>query len=122
MVRAYILTKLVNELSYRLENIELEKKYIIGRKPKGEKGARIDVIVRDNYGNAFLYIELKTPREYDKNQDEIIENQLFKLASQEVGEGKKVKYLVLYSLEIVEEAIKDKCVLIDYEKFNSFEA
>jgi type I restriction enzyme M protein len=122
MVRAYILTKLVNELGYDLKNIEIEKKYSIGRKPKGEKGARIDVIVRDNYGNAFLYIELKTPREYDKNQDEIIENQLFKLASQEIGEGRKVKYLVLYSLEIVEEAIKDKCILIDYEKFNSFES
>lgn len=50
----------------------------------------------------------------------MIEKQLFNLASQEIGHGKKVKYLVLYTFEIVENKIKDKCIVIDYEKFGSF--
>ena len=95
IVRAYILAKLVNELGYNPENIEIEKEYDIGR-PKVNK-PRIDVIVRDSEGNAFLYIELKSPEDYEKDKDEVIEKQLFNLASQEKGQGKNVKYLVLYS-------------------------
>lgn len=119
IVRAYILAKLVNELGYKPENIELEKEYEIGR-PKVNK-PRIDIIVRDDSGNAFLYIELKSPQDYEKDKDEVIEKQLFNLASQEQGQGKKVKYLTLYTLEIIDQEIKDKCILIDYEKFSSFE-
>src|SRR4051794_11193258 len=118
IVRVYILTKLVNEFGYKSENIEVEKEYDVGR-PKKTK-PRIDIIVRDNAGNAFLYIELKSAKEYEKNQDEVIENQLFGPAALEKGQGKKVKYLLLYSLEIIENTIKDRCILIDYEKFSSF--
>ena len=78
IVRAYILAKLVNELGYQPENIELEKQYDIGR-PKVNK-PRIDIIVRDDKGNAFLYIELKSPQDYEKDKDEVIEKQLFNLA------------------------------------------
>lgn len=120
IVRAYILAKLVNELGYKPENIELEKEYDIGR-PKVNK-PRIDIIVKDEKGNAFLYIELKSPADYEKDKDEVIEKQLFNLASQEKGQGKKVKYLVLYSFEVVGDEIKDKCILIDYEKVTSFDA
>jgi len=120
IVRVYFLTKLVNELGYKLENIEIEKEYEAGR-PKKIK-PRIDIIVRDNSGNAFLYVELKSAKEYEKNQDQVIENQLFDLASLEKGKGKKVKYLLLYSMEIIENEIKDRCLLIDYEKYSSFNA
>ena len=120
LVRGYLITKLVNELGYKEENIELEKEYDLGR-PKVNK-PRIDVIVRDEKGNAFLYIELKSPADYEKNKDEVIEKQLFGLASQEQGQGKNVKYLVLYTVEVVGKEIKDKCILIDYEKFRSFDA
>ena len=119
IVRAFILAKLVNELGYKLENIEIEKEYDIGR-PKINK-PRIDIIVRDDKGNAFLYIELKSPQDYEKDKDEVIEKQLFNLASQEKGQGKNVEYLVLYTFEITGEEIKDKCILIDYEKFNCFD-
>src|SRR3989338_4030010 len=120
LVRGYLITKLVNELGYKEENIELEKEYDIGR-PKVNK-PRIDVVVRDDHNNAFLYIELKSPQDYEKDKDEVIEKQLFNLASQEQGQGKKVKYLVLYTVEVIGKEIKDKCILIDYEKFSSFDA
>lgn len=120
IVRAFLLSRLVNDLGYSADSIEIEKEYDIGR-PKVNK-PRIDVIVRDSTGNAFLYIELKSPRDYEKDKDEIIEKQLFNLASQEKGQGKKVKYLVLYTYDIADDEIKDKCILIDYEKFPSFES
>ncbi len=120
IVRAYILTKLVNILGYKPENIEIEKEYDIGR-PKVNK-PRIDVVVRDKDGNAFLYMELKSPEDYEKDKDEVIEKQLFNLASQEKGQGFDVKYLVLYSFDIVNDEIKDKCIIIDYEKYTSFDS
>jgi len=120
VVRAFILAKLVNELGYKPDNIELEKQYDIGR-PKINK-PRIDIIVRDDMGDAFLYIELKSPQDYEKDKDEVLEKQLFNLASQEQGQGRNVKYLVLYTFELVEKEIKDKCILIDYDKFTSFDS
>lgn len=120
IVRAYLLARLVNELGYKQEDIEIEKEYDIGR-PKTNK-PRIDVIVRDNKDDAFLFMELKSPEDYEKNKDEVIEKQIFNLASQEKGQGKRVKYLVLYSIEIVDQDIKDKCILIDYEKFTSWDS
>ena len=120
VVRAFILAKLVNELGYKPENIEIEKQYDIGR-PKVNK-PRIDIIVRDDKGNAFLYIELKSPQDYEKDKDEVIDKQLFSLASQEKGQGRNVKYLVLYTFELIEKEIKDKCILIDYDKFTSFDS
>lgn len=120
IVRAYVITKLVNSLGYKPENIEIEKEYDIGR-PKVNK-PRIDVVVRDKNGDAFLYIELKSPEDYEKDKDEIIEKQLFNLASQEKGQGKAVKYLVLYSFDIINGEIKDKCIVIDYDKYTSFDS
>lgn len=120
IVRAYILTKLVNILGYKPENIEIEKEYDIGR-PKVNK-PRIDVVVRDNKGDAFLYIELKSPEDYENDKDEVIEKQLFNLASQEKGQGIDVKYLVLYSFDIVNDEIRDKSIIIDYEKYTSFDS
>jgi type I restriction enzyme M protein len=120
LVRAYLLTKLVDQLGYKPENIEIEKEYRgIGR--SNSKNPRIDIIVRDNKGDAFLYIELKSPEEFEQNQDETIEKQLFNLGSQEKGQGINVKYLVLYSYEIINDKINDKAIIIDYEKFDSFQ-
>ena len=119
IVRAFLLAKLVNELGYKPENIELEKQYDIGR-PKVNK-PRIDIIVRNDKGDAFLYIEVKSPQDYEKDKDEVIEKQLFNLAAQEKGQGKNVKYLVLYTIDINEKRIKDNCILIDYEKYSSFD-
>jgi type I restriction enzyme M protein len=118
IVRSYILSKLVNGFGYKLDRREIETEYDFGR-PKVNK-PRIDIIVRDDNENPFLFIELKTPEEYETDKDEIIEKQLFNLAAGEISKGKKVKYLVLYTFDIDEE-IKDKCMLIDYEKYQSFD-
>lgn len=48
-VRAYVVTKLVNELGYNMQDIAFEKEYSIGRPSK--KKARIDIIVYKPHSN-----------------------------------------------------------------------
>lgn len=62
MSRAFILTKLVNELGYPADRIEIEREYTAGR--PHTITSRIDIIVRDSKGDAFLFIEVKSPDEY----------------------------------------------------------
>jgi len=120
VVRSFILTKLVNELGYKPERIEIETEYDFGR-PKVNK-PRIDIIVRNEKDdNVFMFMELKTPEEYETNKDEIIEKQLYNLSGGEITKGRTVQYLVLYTIDI-DEQVKDKCLLIDFNKYNSFEA
>lgn len=119
IVRAFIITKLVNELGYPLEKIEIEHEYMAGR--PNTNVSIIDLVVRDKDDNAFLFIELKSPKDYAScDKDQIIEDQLFRVAGMEEKEGRFVKYLVLYTIDIVDEEIKDECIIIDNEKFNNF--
>ena len=90
IVRAFIIDRLVNELDYKPENIEIEKEYSI----KGGHNKllpRIDLIVKDNNGNPFFFIEVKAPNKFEQDKSEI-EGQLFALANAEESEYKnKVK-------------------------------
>lgn len=62
LVRAYLLTKLANDLGYSPDRIEIEHEYTAGR--PHTITSRIDVIVRDAKGDAFLFIEVKNQEEY----------------------------------------------------------
>lgn len=118
-VRAVILTKLVNEFGYPLERIHLEKTYKMGR-PK-VTNPRVDVIVRDSNGDAFMFIELKAPDKFEEDQDKVIEQQLFNLAGAEIAQGHKVKYLVLLTCSLTEDGFPNKAIIINHDKFSSYE-
>lgn len=121
MTRAYLVTKLSNELGYNLNRLEIEKTYKAGR--PHTLTSRIDVIVKDKDDNVFMFMELKSPTAYDnEDKDLIIEEQLFKVAAQEEVEGHKVKYLVLYSFDIIGNEIIDKCIIIDHEKYKTYDS
>lgn len=121
LCRAYLLTRLVNELGYPPERIEIEHVYTAGRPHTNT--SRIDLVVRDSGGGAFLFSEIKKPDEYaEMDQDRVIEEQLFKVAAMERGEGRSVKYLMLYTINDAGGAISDECIIIDYEKYSSFSA
>ena len=80
------MTKLANELGYAPERIEIERQYTAGRPHTNT--SRIDVIVRDSNGDAFLFIEVKNQDEYATiDKDNVIEEQLFKVAGMERTEG-----------------------------------
>lgn len=112
--RAFLIDKLINELDYPAELIELEKEYNIGR-PKVQK-ARIDVIVKDKDNNPFFFIEVKAPDKFE-NDKEYIEGQLYALAKLETN---KPKYLVYYTTEESEDNISDKLIIIDFEKYPEY--
>ncbi len=119
IVRAYLLTKLVNELGYDIDKIEIEKEYTAGRPHTNT--SRIDIIVRDDNDNAFLFIEVKKPEEYTTTDtNRTIEEQLFKVAGMEKTEGNNTKYLILYTINIIENNIKDECIIIDNEEFITY--
>ena len=119
MSRAFLLTRLVNELGYLPERIEIEHEYTAGRPHTNT--SRIDVIVRDASGNAFLFIECKSPDSYSSDdKDQIIEEQLYKVAGMERTEGNSVRYLVLYTTVETDGKVADQCIIIDTEKFPTF--
>jgi len=121
MSRAFLLTRLVNALGYPKERIEIEHEYKAGR-PRTIT-SRADVIVRDAKGDAFLFIEVKSPSEYSSiDKDETIKEQLYKLSAMENAEGHDVKYLVLYTTEEVDGKVVDNCMIIDTDKYPTFEA
>ncbi|MDN3515262.1 MAG: N-6 DNA methylase [Candidatus Brocadia sp.] len=113
IVRAYMIHRLINELDYKPEYIEIEKRYSIGR-PKTSR-AKIDVLVRDNKDGTFLFIELKAPDKFESDK-ELIEGQLFDLAHQE----KDVKYLVYYTVDFKDNKCIDKAIIIDFEQFPNY--
>jgi len=118
-VRSFVLTRLVNELGYASSRIEIEREYTAGR--PHTITSRIDIIVRDAGGNAFLFIELKSPSDYAViDKDAVIGEQLYKLAGMERTEGNSVKYLVLYTVSESGGKLNDECVIIDSDKFPTF--
>ena len=119
ITRAFILTRLVNELGYSIDKIEIEHEYTAGRPHTNT--SIIDIIVRDKNNDAFLFIETKSPEEYaTMDKDLTIEEQLFKVAGMERTEGHKVRYLVLYTLDINNNVITDDCMIIDSNDFPIF--
>jgi type I restriction enzyme M protein len=113
IVRAFLVNRLVNDLDYKPELIELEKEYNIGR-PKVSK-ARIDLILRDNKNNSFLFIEVKAPDAFEADKN-YIEGQLYQLAKLEGN----VKYLVYYTLDLQDFRLVDRAIVIDFEKYPEY--
>ena len=119
IVRAFLIDRLVNELDYKAQNIETEKQYTI---KIGHKviHPRIDVIVKDNDGNPFFFIETKSPSDYEKGKEDI-EGQLFTLAQEEEKKfNSKVRYLVYYTTAFDENEITDKAIIIDFDTYRTF--
>lgn len=122
IVRAYLVHKLTKELGYEAKHIELEKKYTyktMGRKKTEDKTGFLDLILKDEVGNPYIFVEIKEPAEYESGQKDI-EGQLFNLAEEEEKKyGTTVKYLVFYSIQ--ESSLKDRMIVIDYAKYKNYD-
>jgi len=73
--------------------------------------------LKDKEGKIYFFVEVKSPEKWESDQ-EYIEGQLFQLAKLETN---PIKYLVYYTIEEKDNKIFDKAIIIDYEKFNTFE-
>jgi type I restriction enzyme M protein len=97
VTRAFLVHRLIEQLDYKPESIEIEKEYQAGRPKKG-LAPRIDVILRDENGDAFF----------------------FKL---ERLEASKVQYLVYYTIEEREDgSIHDHAIVIDYTQYENYQS
>ena len=116
IVRAYVVTKLVTQLGYTKDCIELEKEHVIGRRKK-RTSARIDVLVKkpDDTYNTFMIIEVKAPDVFDHEMDEI-KTQLFQLARLERG----TQFLIYYTAQVSNIQIKERVVSISYSIYDSY--
>ncbi len=118
-VRAFLVSRLVNELGYAPQNIELEKPYAtrLGRSTGVKSEKRCDIVVNNRDGNGiFLFMELKSPDDYE-GKEEYIEGQLFNLSKFEI---KPVQYLAYYTAIAEENRVDEKIILIDHRKFKDF--
>ncbi|HDZ5154387.1 TPA: restriction endonuclease subunit S [Campylobacter jejuni] len=121
------------EKGYKAEHLELEPKWNLGR---DKKGAKADILVKDNENNPYLIIECKTTdsknsefiKEWNRMQED--GGQLFSYFQQEKG----VKYLCLYTSDFSdkleyknyiiqafdnEEYLKEKELQNSYKKSNN---
>lgn len=118
IARAFLIHRLIEQLDYKPESIEIEKEYQAGRPKKG-LAPRIDVILRDRSGDVFFFIEAKAPDKYESDR-QYIEGQLFKLARLETSE---VKYLVYYTIKEKEDGgIGDHALVIDYAQYKDYQS
>lgn len=119
VVRAFLIHRLVNELGYKADLIEVERPYEAGR-PKTIV-PRIDVILKDADGESFFFIEVKAPNKFESDKA-YIDGQLFKLAGlHQADTGKDIRYLVYYTVEERSGEILDKAIVIDREKYKTFQ-
>jgi len=118
--RAFLLNRLINELDYKPGNIEIEKRYEIslGRSTKVHKGEN-DLILRDNNGDVFYLVETKAPKEFESGKKTII-GQLFGIAREESRKN-KVYYLCYYTTDYTDGQIRDKVIIIDFQKYQEYE-
>lgn len=117
LCRAYCVVKLITQLKYSPECLELEKEHTIGRSTK-KTSARIDVLVknRDDIYSSFMVIEVKSPESYDKDIKEI-RTQLFQVAKLEQG----TQYLIYYTAYVVEQELKERIVSVSFGVYDSYD-
>jgi type I restriction enzyme M protein len=118
-IRAYFVLRLIKELEYPCEAIELEKKYSIGHPSRKE--ARLDILVKDKKRNSFMLLECKTPETFLKEKEDAIENQLFAIAKQEIKDKIKPRYLVYSTINIENGEVVDNAIIIDFEQFPTYD-
>lgn len=122
MVRMYLLTKLVNELGYKAEDIEIEREFKSGSSSSGNDYLDICVYKPRTKTEIYLGIELKRPKVYEEEKEYAIQNQLFKLAGMAEQEHPKVKINnLVYYTAIVDNNTIEKCEIINFSKIGSYQ-
>lgn len=118
--RAYLVAWLCSEGGYRPENLYLEKQYSIGR-PNGSS-AFVDILIRridekDGSQTPFMLIEVKTPCEYDEDNDDTLRGQLFKISRQ----APSTSVLSLATVDMLDKDSPIKCLTINNTRYPDFD-
>ena len=116
-VRAWLVVCLYFKYKYSGKHIiGIEKEYKSVGRPG--KGGIVDIYVKNPDGKGiFLFIECKSPSEYDAKFHDI-DGQLFRLSRQEII---RPKYLLYYSAKVANENLNDRIILIDAQKYEVYD-
>ncbi|HET9676089.1 MAG TPA: N-6 DNA methylase [Solirubrobacterales bacterium] len=123
LVRAYLLSALAGELEYPADPEVLQVEQVYKAVGRPGKGGRVDILVRRppsncKAGDAFLFVECKAPADYDHDL-KYVDGQLFRLSLQEVP---RPRYLVYYTVELKQEELRPRSLVIDTESHGDYEA
>jgi len=121
-VRAHLVVRLIKELGYPADSIELEHQYTIGR-PSPTR-AKIDVRVMDRRSGTgkpttFMLIEAKRPDDF-LSYSSLIKDQLFSPGNQEYANG--LRYTVWYTVEFRSGSLHEKSIAINFRKHHDHAA
>ena len=113
-VRAYYIVKLIYELKFDPNHINVEVPWNI---KIGRSGTtpRSDIVIYGNDKPSVIF-ELKSPNEYDKEKTNAISGQLFGVANN-IENKSKLSWIV-YST--VSEDLNESNIIIDYSKYTQF--
>jgi type I restriction enzyme M protein len=118
-VRAHLVVRLVKQLRYPAESLELENTYAIGRPSPTRAQIDVKVVDRRDPGRpkTFMLIDAKRADEFE-SYSTLIEGQLFKTGNQEYPAG--IRYVAWYSLDLSAGEFRDKCIVIKFRKCHAY--
>lgn len=119
LIKSQLYIKLIEECRYPLVAVEIGRYVKIGAQ-EGKRYIEADIIINDRQGNVKMIFETITFDEFEESSDRVIFD-LFELARATTW-VKKPEKLICYSRAFRNGAIKEKIVVIDYGKFNTFAA
>ena len=119
LIKSQLYIKLIEELKFPLYCIELGRYVRINGK-ENKKYIEADAIVNDRKGNVEMIFEVCAYSDFEEKMDVIAAN-LFDLANS-LSWIKKPKYLIYYSRSRKNQVPKEKILVIETSKFNTFSA
>lgn len=119
LIKAQLYVEIVEKYKYPLNLVEYGRYVKVGGK-SSKRYIEADIIINDEKGNVRMIFEVSPFSDYEKNMDAIVAD-LFILADS-LNWVKKPEYLVYYSRNSRNGEAKEKILVIDYLKFNTFYA
>lgn len=121
-IKSLLHVELIEKYNYPFNLIELGKYVQIGGERK--RYTEADIIVKDRFGNVKIVFEVAPFGDYEKNRDRVTKD-LFDLAvnfSRINEPGRSPEQLVYFSQTRKNGGVKEKILVIDFDKFKSFSA
>ncbi len=128
-VRAYLVVRLVKELGYSMDSIEIEHDISANqgrtKKHSGQDRGRCDLLLFKSAkkDKLFLGIECKIPTEFNSGLKDI-DGQLWGIGRAKAIQSRvkrNIDFYALYSCDIVAGAVEDKVILVSNKDFPTYE-
>ena len=119
LIKAQLFVQLIEKYHYPLHVVELGRYVKIGPK-ESRHYIEADIIINDEKGNVGMIFEVSPFSDYEENMDHVVAD-LFALADS-VSWVKKPEHLVYYSRSAKNGIAKEKVLVVECAKFNTFSA